>query len=209
MSTSKVTNQLVRQKYSSLERLEKEYLISSPNALYSDEVFKKKAKLVWSSMMNRCGTLKHDGIYANVTVCQTWKSFKAFYEWYVSNFPAYNLWQSLSGRSWSFCLDKDIKHLNNNIYSPLSCSIIPSDINLMFKGGDKHSSVSASKQKGWFENKLNQIERLEQLNGELYPEIIELVTNHLIQISANIKQDPINFILSGEYVPAFNRGVLQ
>lgn len=88
---------------------------------------------VWLGMMQRgysklykerCPT------YKDVEVCEEWKCFQNFAQWYEENY--------IEG----FQLDKDILVKGNKIYSPETCCFVPMEINMLFtKGNSRICSV--------------------------------------------------------------------
>lgn len=73
----------------------------------------------WRSMIMRCYSSKRVGkrpTYAGVTVCDEWRSFMAFREWWLEN--------HVDG--WH--LDKDLL-TDNRIYAPENCIYVPSWLN--------------------------------------------------------------------------------
>ena len=80
----------------------------------------------WSSMITRCYSEKHQKkwqTYIGVTVCDEWRSFMAFREWWLENHV--DGWQ----------IDKDLL-TDNRQYSPESCIYIPSWLNTFTIGCD-------------------------------------------------------------------------
>ena len=72
----------------------------------------------WASMMNRCYSDKYHKIkptYKNCSVCNEWKNFQNFAEWYIENYPT-------DGKKYE--LDKDVKFPGNKIYSPEKCKFV-------------------------------------------------------------------------------------
>lgn len=80
----------------------------------------------WFSMLRRCyseKSLLKDSQYKDCYVCEDWKHFKMFVEWYKENWkPHMEGWQ----------LDKDVLIKNNKIYSPDTCAFVPQEINKLF-----------------------------------------------------------------------------
>lgn len=82
----------------------------------------------WASMLQRCYDVKvHEQFptYAGVTVCEEWKCFQTFAEWYTENMPktSVDIWH----------LDKDLKRSKR--YSPNTCVIVPQEINVALVKG--------------------------------------------------------------------------
>ena len=57
-------------------------------------------------------------------MAKEWHTFSNFYEWFKD--PS-------NGYKKGYCLDKDILFKGNRIYSPETCSFVPSEINCMFQ----------------------------------------------------------------------------
>lgn len=82
----------------------------------------KNAHQKWLQMMERCGSKEYKTrfpSYIDVTVCEEWKYFSRFKEW----FDKYHVegWQ----------LDKDILFKKNKVYSPETCCFVPPEINYL------------------------------------------------------------------------------
>ena len=80
-----------------------------------------RAKFIWSKIMDRCYK-PTDGDYrwygaVGVVVCEEWKDFSVFKQWYFENY------YSIEGQQVS--IDKDIVGGEQKIYSPKTCIIIP------------------------------------------------------------------------------------
>lgn len=88
-----------------------------------------KSYQVWTDMLRRCYDKNRDRyvIYGGrgVTVCKEWHNFQVFAEWCESNY--------IEG----YCLDKDLVNYKNKVYSPETCSFLPTQINSLFTGGFK------------------------------------------------------------------------
>ncbi len=83
--------------------------------------------LCWRHMIERCyhekSSWQYPAYYGICTVCDEWKCFQNFAEWYKSREYKVN------GR---FHLDKDIKNPGNTVYSPENCMLIPQKLNALF-----------------------------------------------------------------------------
>lgn len=82
----------------------------------------------WRAMLNRCYNEKiqnRQKTYKCCTVCEEWKNFSNFKEWYESH----NCGDS------SLNLDKDILVKGNKEYGPDNCCIVPEFINTLFTNG--------------------------------------------------------------------------
>ena len=85
-----------------------------------------KAYDTWKDLIRRCYSEKHQKklpTYIGVTVCDEWRSFMAFREWWIENHV--DGWQ----------IDKDLL-TDNRQYSPESCIYIPSWLNTFTIGCD-------------------------------------------------------------------------
>ena len=117
---------------------------------------------MWSNMLMRCFGNKYKQehpTYRDVTCCKGWLSFATFVEW-VNKQVGY------SGLKPYFVLDKDILKVGNKQYCPECCSIVPTEINLLFTSrkatrGDLPISVYYNKESG---NYAAQISRFGVMN---------------------------------------------
>lgn len=99
----------------------------------------------WYRMLERCYDEKFKEkhpTYKNCKVSEEWHNFQNFAEWYSENF------YEIEGER--MCLDKDILHKGNKIYSPENCIFVPQTINSLFTKSDKtrgdyHIGVSYNK----------------------------------------------------------------
>ena len=109
--------------------------------------------LIWKAMLQRCySDVRHeiDPTYKNCTVCDEWHNFQVFAEWYT-NHEFYGL---------GYQLDKDLLIDGNKVYSPETCSLVPSPINNLFldsgaKRGEYPIGVHYSKRDNVFVARLN------------------------------------------------------
>jgi hypothetical protein len=89
---------------------------------------KTQAYMVWHEMIGRCyKKQKHrssNTYYKISTVCDEWKCFQVFAEWYYKEM--YYI------KNERLHLDKDILYANNKIYSPFTCMLVPQRINSLF-----------------------------------------------------------------------------
>ena len=86
----------------------------------------------WCKMLQRCYDPKlHEKhlTYVDCKVCDEWLCFQNFAEWFYNNY--YEIDDE------RMCLDKDILHKGNKIYSPNNCVFVPHNINLLFVKCDK------------------------------------------------------------------------
>jgi hypothetical protein len=82
----------------------------------------------WYGMLERCysgNKQKSSPTYIGCKVCDEWLNFQVFAEWY--NSQPYSHKQDIK-----FDLDKDLLIDGNKIYSPETCILIPSIINMQF-----------------------------------------------------------------------------
>ena len=100
----------------------------------------------WKCILNRCYSRKSQQehpSYIGVTVCDEWRSFMAFREWWLENHV--DGWQ----------IDKDLL-TDNRQYSPDNCIYVPAWLNVFANGnfaarGDFPIGVSYEKDRGLFE----------------------------------------------------------
>lgn len=95
-----------------------------------DYLSNKKEYRAWYDMIRRCYDInyhKNHPTYINCSVCEEWKSFDNFCNW-IKNQSNYLKWKNNS----NFHIDKDILYKNNKIYSPNTCTLVPSNINCLF-----------------------------------------------------------------------------
>lgn len=71
----------------------------------------------WRAMMLRCYGNNQEKAYDKIYVCDDWKNFYNFYEWYEKHYRV------------GWVLDKDLKH--GDYYSPETCVLIPERLNAM------------------------------------------------------------------------------
>lgn len=85
----------------------------------------------WASMLKRCYVSEsHYSAYNGCVVCEEWHNFQNFAEWYNCNY------YQIEGEN--MCLDKDIIHKGNKIYSPDTCVFVPRKINNIFTNRKNH-----------------------------------------------------------------------
>ena len=93
---------------------------------------KTKCYKTWKNMLQRCYDPKYHEkhlTYINCVVCDEWLNHQNFGNWYEENY--YEIEEQ------KMCLDKDILHKGNKIYSPDNCVFVPENINKLFIKGDK------------------------------------------------------------------------
>ena len=81
----------------------------------------KKSYTTWEHMLRRCYATNTnlDKTYKDCSVCPEWLCFENYEVWYDANYKE------------GFEVDKDLKYLGNRVYSPETCTFIPSRINSM------------------------------------------------------------------------------
>lgn len=82
----------------------------------------------WQSILQRCYDINCSG-YENygkigITICEEWKNFQNFAEWWNIN------WKEYMNDQWD--IDKDILNKNSKQYNPDNCIFIPAEINAVF-----------------------------------------------------------------------------
>ena len=97
----------------------------------------KQAYRIWKGLFDRC--YKHynesrNYVYNNCEISDEWECFNTFADWYFENF------YEIKGQT--MCLDKDILHKGNKIYSPETCIFVPNNINMLFIKCDKSRGES-------------------------------------------------------------------
>ena len=85
----------------------------------------------WNSMLRRCYGRKQnrDGAYEGCVVKSNWHNFQNFAEWLDNHY--YEV------PNQKMCLDKDILHKGNKIYSDETCCFVPEKINTLLIKCDK------------------------------------------------------------------------
>lgn len=94
---------------------------------YNSRSMNGKIYRVWVGIIERSYSKKEKEkcpTYKNVTICEEWLNFQNFAKWYDNNYP-HNI------KDIKFEVDKDLKQENveNKIYSPETCIIVPKRIN--------------------------------------------------------------------------------
>ena len=86
----------------------------------------------WNSMLRRCYGRKQnrDGAYEGCVVKSNWHNFQNFAEWLDNHY--YEV------PNQKMCLDKDILHKGNKIYSDETCCFVHEKINTLFTKCDKY-----------------------------------------------------------------------
>lgn len=77
----------------------------------------------WNHMIDRCYSHKQQKAqptYKDCTVCDEWRNFQVFAEWYYSNYPN-------DGKQ--YFIDKDLTVINNKIYSSSTCMFVTRQVN--------------------------------------------------------------------------------
>lgn len=87
----------------------------------------EKAYRAWTNMIRRCydkEIQKKYPTYRGCSVCDEWKCFQNFADWYYKN------WYEIPGQRMH--LDKDILKKGNRVYCPENCCFVPQEINELF-----------------------------------------------------------------------------
>lgn len=100
------------------------------DGIYTARVDGKMSKCynTWVNMLGRCYDRLHprrQTSYDGVTVCEEWFNFQNFAEWF------YNNYESSFMQNWH--LDKDLLCFSCRMYSPETCSLLPSEVNVIFQ----------------------------------------------------------------------------
>lgn len=85
----------------------------------------------WRKMFDRCYSKNQEPTYADCTVCEEWYNFQNFAKWYEENY-----WEE---EQYSLQVDKDWLVFHNTVYSPKTCSLVPSIINLCLMRPNKNN----------------------------------------------------------------------
>lgn len=91
-----------------------------------------KAYDKWVGMLRRCYSeeeRKKYPTYENISVCEKWKCFQNFADWFEINYRE------------GLHLDKDIKIKGNEVYSPEACIFVPQIINGLFTKTSKKDGL--------------------------------------------------------------------
>jgi hypothetical protein len=115
---------------------------------YKSTINKKVTKQyrVWCHMLERCYYKSyHDTrpTYINCEVCNEWLNYQVFAKWYDENYYTIPYER--------MCLDKDILHKHNKVYSPDNCVFVPTRINTLFIKCNSHRGglpIGVSSHKG-------------------------------------------------------------
>ena len=113
-----------------------------------------KQYINWYNMIRRCYSEsfhKKEPTYESCTVCEEWHNFQNFAKWFDENY--YECGENLE-------LDKDILNKSNKIYSPETCVLVPTRINLLFtkrqkSRGEYPIGVSYSKREKKYQSRCN------------------------------------------------------
>ena len=104
---------------------------------------------VWSDMLKRVYSEKYHTIkptYKDINLCEEWHNFQNFAKWHEDNYNP----EMMQG--WH--LDKDIICPDCKIYSPETCSFLPSEINAIFSSSKSYRGnlpIGVSKKRGHYE----------------------------------------------------------
>ncbi len=95
------------------------------------------AYLCWQRMIGRCYDKNyiHAYLYQDCSVCDEWRNFQAFAEWFYANKP---------NDGAKYHLDKDIKVKGNKVYSPATCSFVTCQENVAAAKQKSFSAISPS-----------------------------------------------------------------
>lgn len=107
--------------------------INDYNGIISDDGKELKSYQTWRNMIARCYCKNTRGrykTYEDCEVCEEWKHFSNFKEWFDRNYIA------------GYDLDKDLLHQDSKIYSPETCIFIPHKINTLFRDIGKKKNCS-------------------------------------------------------------------
>lgn len=83
----------------------------------------------WNNMLQRCydkDYLAQKPTYIGCSVCEEWKHFSKFKEWFDANY--------IDG----YVLDKDVLYKGNKVYSPETCCFIPAALNSLLTKRNFH-----------------------------------------------------------------------
>lgn len=92
-----------------------------------------KCYSAWNGMLRRCYDNKYKEkhlTYEDCEVCDEWLNIQNFGVWFDENY--YEIKDGI------MCLDKDILHKDNKIYSPENCVFVPHNINVLFTKRDNY-----------------------------------------------------------------------
>ena len=93
---------------------------------------KTKCYKTWQNILQRCYDTKcHEKhpTYIDCDMDKIWLNYQNFGDWYKENY------YEVKGER--MCLDKDILHKGNKVYSPENCIFVPYNINILFIKRDK------------------------------------------------------------------------
>lgn len=155
----------------------------------------KKAYIKWKSMISRCyyeNYLINKKTYVECTVDERWHNFQTFAEWFYSRYEDEYMYD------WD--LDKDLFQLENKIYSPETCCLIPKEINTALKRlrkpvkyGDKFKAICGQDYLGLFNtyeeaektNKCAKIKRIREITDK-YKTHLDLNTLQQLEYLCNM-----------------------
>lgn len=92
-----------------------------------------KCYKTWYDMLRRCYDEKYherQPTYIDCEVDEEWLCYTNFGDWFKENY------YEIEGQK--MCLDKDILHKSNKIYSPDTCVFVPQNINKLFTKNDNN-----------------------------------------------------------------------
>lgn len=134
---------------------------------YYDDEFYNLAKKRWDNMIGRTTNGRYE-CYDEVEVCEEWKDFSNYYEWFKDN------WVDYDGR---VDVDKDLIDKNSKIYSPETCCIIPHEINIGIRIADSAESrgtVNWDKRRQAYKVRLNVYTRHINTQRRKYKDALDL-----------------------------------
>lgn len=119
-----------------------------------------KSREVWGDMIKRCydeKQLKRRPSYIGVTVCDEWKCYANFKEWYDKNI--YEI------KDEKVQLDKDILIKGNKVYSPEACVFVPQRINVLFREFKNEFPTLEERSNGTFAIRIRMNEISKRISG--------------------------------------------
>lgn len=142
----------------------------------------------WVSMLTRVHDDKYlskHPSYRNVTICKEWYDYANFKRWFDS--------VTFKEKGWE--LDKDLKVIGSEIYSPDTCSFVPKNINyLLLDSGktiytDLPKGVTYHKRVGKY---YMQCQIADGKYKKQYFETIELALNAYMKLKASVIRERVN-----------------
>lgn len=120
----------------------------------------KKTELysLWTAIIQRCYSAKFQSrhpTYIGCTVAEEWHNFQNFAEWYT-NHKFYGL---------GYHLDKDLLFINNTVYSPKTCTLVPRVINNLLS--DSRASRGDLPQGVYFDKEVKKYKAQINISGKV------------------------------------------